>query len=109
MASCQFHGGGADVKAPVCDCGEPAVARTSNREPICERCLQLERTMRARKAANALVGVPQDARQINHLPAHHLAEVQPIAGGSLAILNLMLVRAKQLKANHYATSHREND
>jgi len=79
------------VKPFVCDCGEPAVARTSNREPICERCQKLEKAMRAVKMANTLVGVPQDVRQSHVLPAYQLVE-KPVAGASLEILNAMLTQ-----------------
>jgi hypothetical protein len=83
-------GGAMTPKPSFCDCGEPAVARTSNREPICERCLKLEREMRALKADIKFAGVPQDARQFNHLPVYQLIDA-PVAGGSLEVLNLMLL------------------
>jgi hypothetical protein len=48
----------------------------------------MEKAMRYSKQRSA--GVPQDTRQQNQLPDHHLVEVSPIAGGSLEVLNAML-------------------
>jgi hypothetical protein len=50
----------------------------------------MEKAMRYSKQRSA--GVPQETRQMNQLPAHHLVEEKPIAGGSLVILNAMLAR-----------------
>lgn len=89
----QSGGGVVKTKPRFCECGEPAASVTSNREPICDRCRDLERARREVVNANKLVGVAQDTTQNNNLPLY-LVEVEPIAGGSLEILDAMLCGVK---------------
>lgn len=84
-----------NAKPFLCECGLPGVRRTSNREPICERCLRLEK--RAPGAGGGSVkafkfsGVAETTGR-HGIPPNWERHEDPIAGASLEILNSMLAR-----------------
>jgi hypothetical protein len=82
----------------VCECGNPGVGFTSNREPICQRCRDMEKTMNLQIKANRKVGVsiqdPMRGKAMNWEERYALyADSSPIVGASLEILNRMLKAA----------------
>ena len=80
-----------------CECGHVAIGFTSNREPICERCRQMEQTMNLQIKANRKVGVvsnvPKRGNAMTWETRYALYEGDPIAGASLQILEQLLKAA----------------
>ncbi len=83
-----------------CECGNSAIGFTSNREPICERCRAMEKTMNLQIKANRKVGVspkvPKRGMAMDWETRYALYESEPIAGASLSALDWMLSHAETI-------------
>lgn len=82
-----------------CECGNVAVGFTSNREPICERCREMEKIMNLQIKANRKVGVlpqaPKRGMSMSWETRYVFYEGAPIAGESLSVLEFMLAHAEE--------------
>lgn len=78
-----------------CQCGELGVRKTSNREPICQRCYDLEKNLNYQIRANRMMGkqLPKKERvgpQIKWDNYYaYILDDQPIADASLKALPML--------------------
>lgn len=84
-----------EPKPFICDCGNPAIKLTSNREPVCARCHGMEKQMQFMIRANAKVGTTAKVDMRGHAMnwEHRYAtycDDSPIAGASLEMLERWL-------------------